>query len=390
MNRPLRTSAARILALFALTSLASGCAHATLRDVPMPGLVTGPKYEVTAVFRNVLGLPEQAAVKLNGATIGEVGRITTKDYLARVSLRIGRDYTLPADVRAEIRFASPMSEAFVELTDPAGGAGTLAPGGVIPVAATSEAPSIGDLLAATSTLVTGGSFADMKVVITELNTALSGNGENIQDLIDQLDGMVTRLNDHTAEFDASLVAMEALSTDLADDRKLFGEALETMEPAITTLSDQRHEIFALMKELRQLSAVGTSTLRSTRDDMLSILADLGPILETLTQNEAQFRQIMDGIQAFSAATTSATYGLFLNFDLTTIFDQDALSSTIGALPSGAPGAQPGAQPDPSAPATQPGTASSDPSQVVPPVGQPTDLSKALVDVLRGVLGGGTP
>lgn len=378
MNRPV---------VLLLAVLMSGCSQATLRDVPMPGLVSGPTYEVTAVFRNVLGLPEQAAVKLNGATIGEVGTIETKDYLARVRLNIGRDFTIPADIRAEIRFASPMSEAFVELTDPPGGGGTLAAGGVIPVAATSEAPSIGDLLAATSTLVTGGSFADMKIVITELNTALSGNGKNIQALIDQLDGMVTRLNDHTDQFDASLTAMEGLSSDLADDRALFGEALETMEPAISTLSDQRQEIFDLMDELRRLSDVGTSTLRDTRTSMLAILRDLGPILETLTKNEAQFRMIMDGIRAFSVATTSATYGLFLNFDLTTVFDQDALTSTLGSLPSPPSGAKSGGRSSAKTP-SKPQV----PSVGLPktPGAQPKDVPKTLVDVLRGLLGGGTP
>jgi phospholipid/cholesterol/gamma-HCH transport system substrate-binding protein len=322
----------------------SGCANATLRDVPMPKVVGGSTYEVTAVFDNVLGLPEQAAVKWDGATIGEVGTISTADYAARVGLQISDKFRLPADVQAEIRFGSPMGEAFVELTDPPGTTATTLPaGGVIELKRTSSAPSIGNLLSATSTLVTGGSYADMKVIITELNDALRGNGPGIRRLINELDGMVTRLNEHTAQFDAALDSMQRFSSGLAEDRALVGESLDTFDPAIKTLSDQRTEIIDLMTQLRKVSGTATGSIDQTRESMLSVLADLKPVLDTLTENEATFRQIMVGIHDFAKATTSAIFGLFLNFDLTTLFDPDAL---LGSLPgmSGAPTATQFAKP----------------------------------------------
>jgi phospholipid/cholesterol/gamma-HCH transport system substrate-binding protein len=317
--------------LVALALSASGCANATLRDVPMPKVVGGSTYEVTAVFGNVLGLPEQASVKWDGATIGEVGTISTADYAARVGMQISDKFQLPSDVRAEIRFGSPMGEAFVELTDPPGGGDAKLPaGGVIEQKETSSAPSIGNLLSATSTLVTGGSYADMKVIITELNAVLRGNGPGVRHLIDELDGMVTRLNAHTAQFDDALDSMQRFSSELADDRALVGDSLDKLEPAVATLSDQRTEILDLMKQLRKVSGTATTTIDQTRESMLSVLADLEPVLDTLTENEATFRLIMQGIHDFAKATTSAIFGLFLNFDLTTLFDPNALLSLPGA------------------------------------------------------------
>lgn len=295
----------------------SGCA--TLRDVPMPGLVSGDTYEATAVFDSALGLPEQAAVKLDGAIVGEVATIETVDYRARVGLRIREQVEVPADVRAELRFASPMGEAFVELSaPPGGGAGRLTDGGVIET--TSEAPSIADLLSAVSTLVTGGSFADMKVIVTELNTALRGKSGDIRRLLGRLDGMVTRLNDHTAEFDVALASMDRLSRDLAGDRALLGRAMTQLEPAIRTLSSQRDELFRLMAQLRRLSATGSATIAQSRTAMLSVLDDLGPVLDTLTRNERSFAPIFDGIRSFGGNTEAATFGAFLNFDLTMRMD----------------------------------------------------------------------
>lgn len=329
MRRTHRRMALPLALSAALAGSLAGCG--TLQDVPMPPLVGGDKYEVTAVFGNVLGLPPQAPVKMDGATIGEVSEIATVDYTARVLLQVSTEYPLPADVHAEIRFGSPMGEAFIELSDPSGGADArLGEGGVIPQSATSQAPSIGDLLSATSTLVTGGSFADMKTVITELNTALTGNSGNIRHLVAQLDGMVTRLNQHTAQFDVALTSLDRLSRGLAADRALIGESLQKLEPAVRTLSAERKQILTLLAELRRLSRTATGTLTQTRADMLSVLADLGPVLENLQANQAEFHQILAGIHDFGVATDSAMWGAFLNFDLTTIFDADALS-TLGAV-----------------------------------------------------------
>lgn len=355
----------------------SGCANATLRDVPMPKVVSGPTYEVTAVFDNVLGLPEQAAVKWDGATIGEVGTISTADYAARVGLQISDKFQLPSDVKAEIRFGSPMGEAFVELTDPEGGSNaTLAPGGVIELKETSSAPSIGNLLSATSTLVTGGSYADMKVIITELNNVLRGNGPGIRRLITELDGMVTRLNEHTAQFDEALDAMQRFSSGLADDRKLVGESLDTFEPAIETLSDQRDEILDLMEELRNVSGTATTTIDRTRESMLSLLEDLAPVLDTLTENEAVFRHIMKGIHDFAKATSSAIFGLFLNFDLTTLFDPDAL---LGSLPGVSDATAAAAKSEKATAEVKPRD-----EEQPKPLG---DVTSSVTDLVTGLLGG---
>ena len=378
MRRPVGLLPNIIIAI-AVAFSASGCANATLRDVPMPKVVSGSTYKVTAEFDNVLGLPEQAAVKWDGATIGEVGTIKTSDYIARVGLQISDKFTLPSDVKAEIRFGSPMGEAFVELTDPSGDAGGALPeDGLIRLRETSSAPSIGNLLSATSTLVTGGSYADMKVIITELNNVLRGNGPGIRRLITELDGMVTRLNEHTEQFDEALDSMQRFSSDFADDRKLVGESLDTFEPAIETLSDQRQEILDLMEELRNVSGTATKTIDQTRESMLSILADLAPVLDTLTENEATFRKIMQGIHDFAKATTSAIFGLYLNFDLTTLFDVNALLSGLPFSNPASDTAKTVAKPTVKAESKKPTTTTP---------ARPDNVVSGVTGLLNGLLGG---
>lgn len=331
----MRTRRISIPAVAACLLLLSGCRPLTLQDVPLPSLVNGPTYTVTAVFKNVLGLPQQAPVKMNGTTVGEVGSIDTVDYTARVQLRLLQSAKVPANVHAEVALSSPMGSAYVQLTAPSEAANSpiLGQGDTVGLAATSQAPSVSDLLSAASTLLTGGDFADLKVIINELNAVLKGNSGNIRTVIARSSQMLTRLNQHTAQFDQALNSLHQLSSGLVHDQALLGQSLAAFAPAINTLSSERTQIFALMDRLRELSTTSAATLARTRPDMLSILSDLGPVLETLTRNQANFHATLKGIERFAGATDSALWGDYLNFNLTTIFDQTALTTLVSPTPS---------------------------------------------------------
>jgi len=207
---------------------------------------------------------------------------------------------------------------------------------------------------------------------------LRGNGPGIRRLITELDGMVTRLNEHTEQFDEALDSMQRFSSDFADDRKLVGESLDTFEPAIETLSDQRQEILDLMEKLRNVSGTATNTIDQTRDSMLSILADLAPVLDTLTENEATFRKIMQGIHDFAKATTSAIFGLYLNFDLTTLFD-------VNALLSGLPLSNPAS--DTAKTASKPAVKAAPNQPTTPKSAKPDNLVSGVAGLVSGLLNG---
>lgn len=308
----------------------SGCG-VSLDDVPLPSIVSGPTYQVTAVFSDALGLPDQAAVKLDGAVVGEVEQVRADGYTARVTMKIRQSVSVPANVRAEIQFSSPMGEAFVALAPPASAsAALLSNGSVIGIAATDAAPSATDLLGTLSTVVSGGTFADLSTIVQQLKVALNGNTVNVRSLIENLDGSLQSLNAHTATFEATLTNLDRLSSGLAHDRGVLSSAIAAYEPAVRVLSSQTDQALQLMAQLRRLSDSGQQTLAAGRTQMISVTQSLGPILDTLTRNEAVFPQIFQGIGAFGRASVSAGYGLYANFDLTTIVATNVLLS--GGLP----------------------------------------------------------
>lgn len=306
-----------LVALIVGGALLTGCA--SLEDVPMPSVVKGPTYEVTAVFDNALGLPDQADVKLDGAIVGEVEKVKADGYTARVTMKVKTSVQLTSTSRAELQFTSPMGEAFVALIAGAAGGTPLADGATIGLKSTNAAPSATDLLATLSTVVSGGTFADLSVIVKQLNVALEGNTGNVRSIIENLDGTLQGLNAHTATFETALDNLSRLSKGLADDRALLSQAITGFEPTVKVLRTQTDQALALMAELRRLSDSGQTLIASGRAHMVAVARDLGPILDTLTRNEAVFPKIFDGIGAFGRASESTGYGLFANFDLTTIF-----------------------------------------------------------------------
>ncbi|MGN6162020.1 MAG: MCE family protein [Marmoricola sp.] len=324
-----------IALLVATIVVLSGCG-VSLENVPLPRIVSGPTYRVTAIFTDALGLPDQASVKLDGAVVGEVETVRPAGYTARVTMVIRKAITVPSNVHAEIQFSSPMGEAFVALTPPRDPASTpLADGAVIGAAATDAAPSATDLLATLSSVVSGGTFANLSTIVQQLKIALAGNTGNVRSLIENLDGSLRALNAHTSTFDAALSSLHRLSQGLARDRGLLSSAIAGFEPTVRVLRAQTGQALKLMTQLRRLSASGQQTIAAGRTHMIAVTRDLGPILDTLTRNAAVFPKIFDGINAFGRGSASAGYGLYANFDLTTIFSSNALvGASLGALALG--------------------------------------------------------
>ncbi|MEI2669968.1 MAG: hypothetical protein V9G13_02290 [Marmoricola sp.] len=82
-------------------------------------------------------------------------------------------------------------------------------GDKIPLTATNAAPDVNNLLTTAATVITGGLFADLNVIITQLNTGLDGNQKVVRSLLQQLDQSLTRLNARTADFDRALNSIDA-------------------------------------------------------------------------------------------------------------------------------------------------------------------------------------
>lgn len=303
----------------------SGCGI-SLEDVPLPSLVDGPTYSITVEFEDALNLPVDAPVKLDGATVGQVTEVEAGDYVAEVELALSTTVELRDTSRAEIRLTSPMGTAFVQLLPGTGGE-MIAAGDTLPAAATSSAPDVTDLLSALSTVVTGGSFADISTIISQLNVALTDNTGKVRSLLRRLDTALTDLNADFPRVDRLTAGLDRLTQRLADDLPEITGSLTDLAALVTSLDRQRVDLVAAMESLSRFDAVATPLTDAVRADLVAQLKDMRPVIRTLLRGRKDIDGVMHGLIAFAAGSDSAAPGDFANFDLTFLLDPDAFTAT---------------------------------------------------------------
>ncbi len=321
--RPLGARIAAALLGSVLGAGLAGCG-ATLEDLPQPGGgVESPNYEITAVFADVLNLPEGARVRVDGVDVGRVTAIDTEDFLAQVRMRIPVRIALTDKATAELRITTPLGEGFVEL-DPGQGTTTLADGATLPLTSTSTTAGVEDMLSAASLLLSGGGLGQLKTVITELNQALDSKRGDTGRLLRSLNSVLDSFNQRSDDIDRTLDALDGLSGTLATRRDTLLAALKDTAPAAQLLADNTHKLTELLVKLQGFATVADRVVRQTREDLVATLREIQPVLDALMSISDDVAPTLRQLVRFGAFLDAATPGDYLTGDV------EVSDSSLGA------------------------------------------------------------
>lgn len=307
------TRRAFLAGTIASTFALGGCGL-SLQTLPKLTNVSGSTYPLQAQFANVLNLPIDAQVRSGAEIIGEVGAISTHEFVADVTLDIKKNVTVVQGTTAQVRFDNPLGDEYVLLTAPpnARSAPPLAPHSVIQLASTGTAPSVEDVFGGLSLLLNGGGINQLEVIIHELNNTFNGNQPQIRQLLSTVTGAVTTLSNGHVPIDNALAAIEHLTQTLdgnnGSNAQEISSSIASIAPAIGILASENSSFDQIISSLSGLGAAGTkiaeySTLNSENDlkDLLPVVnelngvaAVLGPDLATLSQFEASTPRIIPG------------------------------------------------------------------------------------------------
>lgn len=277
---------ARWTALAAVGALVlGGCDFDGAYDLPLPGspVSEDDAFEVTAEFRDVLNVVPRSPVMVDDVVVGEVTEVERQDWHAVVTLRIRDDVELPDNVLADIRQVSLLGEKYVALEEPTEQepAGRLEQGDDIALAETGRNPEVEEVLGALSFMLSGGGVAQLGTITHEANEVMSGREDRLRSLLGSLEGVVGTLDDQKRDIINAMESLDNLTGTLNAEKDVIGGALDAVGPAIDVLADQHDELVAMLGSLDRLGRVGTRVIRASKEDVLSILADLEPVLRGL-------------------------------------------------------------------------------------------------------------
>ncbi|ALG12631.1 MCE family protein [Kibdelosporangium phytohabitans] len=280
------------LGLVLAAVLLAGCTEGGfggLYNTPLPGGadVGDHPYQVTAQFGDVLDLVPQASVKVNDVAVGRVTKIelTPDNKMALVTLVVNGAVTLPANAGAELRQSSLLGEKFVQLRAPAGEQpqGQLTNGAVVPLSRTNRNPEVEEVLGALSMLLNGGGIEQLRTIVGELNSVLSGNEKQIRELLTNVRTLVSTLDGQRDSIVRAIDGLAKLSGTLVAQTGNLTNAVDNLSPGLKVLEQQRTQLTGMLTALDTLSDVAVDTVNRSKKDLVADLKLLEPTLRKLVE-----------------------------------------------------------------------------------------------------------
>ncbi|NOS24221.1 MlaD family protein, partial [Mycobacteroides abscessus] len=244
--RTVRMAAATLMT----ASVLSGCATNGLGDLPLPapGIGSGG-YRLTALFSNVLNLPDSAKVKLAGADVGQVDEMHVRNFTAVTTLRILDGVRLPKGSTAELRSATPLGDVFVSIRPPVGASADgplLADGDTIGLDSTTAAATVESVLSSAALASNGGAVRNLTNVVNGFGKATGDQGQAFGDLINDSNRLLGVLNSRSAQISEALTQTSQLADQLDAKNQVVTDIVTAAGPATETLASNTAQLSELL------------------------------------------------------------------------------------------------------------------------------------------------
>ena len=290
------------LLLTAILPAMSGCGWRGLNSLQMPGTQGGGpgSFVVQAQMPEVSNLQPNTAVQVSDVNVGTVTKIERQGWHALVTMRLNGDVNLPANATVTLAQTSLLATLHLELAPPAGvpAQGKLANGSVIPLSAAGAYPNNEQTLAIVSMLLNGGGLGQLQDITQAFGTAFGGRGQELRDLLEQLNKFVGYLNDQKDDIIAATDSLNQLVGKFAAQKPVVDKALHTIPQALSVLADQRDNLTDAVDQFGKLSAVTADSVNKTKASLVQELKDVGPVLESLANAGPDMTRSLDILTTF--------------------------------------------------------------------------------------------
>jgi phospholipid/cholesterol/gamma-HCH transport system substrate-binding protein len=298
-----RRMAASLMLIGAVMFALSGCADwRGLNTLPLPGTQgKGPgSYVVQAQMPDVNNLQQNSRVRVADVTVGNVTKIERQGWNALVTMRLNGDVDLPANATAKLGQTSLLGSQHIELAPPvdAPPQGRLHDGSLIPLARSGLYPTTEQTLATLSMVLNGGGIGKIGDITEAFSTAFRGREKDLRSLIGQLDRFTAYLNDQSGDIIAATESLNRLAGQVAEQQPVVDRALKTIPDALAELNKQRENLVEAADKLGQFSALITDTVNQSKEDVVKILRDTGPVLESLANAGPSMTRALSGLATF--------------------------------------------------------------------------------------------
>lgn len=304
-----------------LTAALAGCV-VNPNDLPVPGAAgTGSgSYEITAMVPAATGLVHNAPILMNDVTVGSVGRIEVKDWNAEITMRLERGVEVPVGSHVMVGMTSVLGSTHLQIVEPEDtSAGFMTAGESIPMVSCPEQdnvpsadpanpqpdlteaqrieacnyPTTEQVLSSLSVVLNGGGLTQLGDVISEVNAIFTDPGDpetgeptprqSVANLIPELSELIADLDAQKFNIIRAMEGVERLSATLNEQKPTIERALASGPDILGLLVNQRQNLTDALEAVGDLSRTANEVLDANSEDIETIVANIAPLLEQLSQ-----------------------------------------------------------------------------------------------------------
>jgi phospholipid/cholesterol/gamma-HCH transport system substrate-binding protein len=225
-----------------------------LLGLTIANTTTGPTTGYTARFTDATGLNVGDDIRMSGVRIGQVSDISVaENKYADVRFDVEAGRQLPRTITATIKYRNLIGQRYVSLGIGSGDTNAvLRAGDMIPVERTQPALNLTQLFNGFQPLFQALNPEDVNKLANELIQVLQGEGGTIDSVLS-----------HTA----------SLASTIASKDQVIGQVIDNLNTVLTTVNDRTTQVAGLIDQLQQL-ATGLAQQRGSIGEAIGALGDL--------------------------------------------------------------------------------------------------------------------
>lgn len=295
-------------------ALMSGCAL-SLQQLPAGRSAQGSSYRVTADFERADRILLGAEVRIGQKIVGRVHDLDTDGRTAQVGLSLSESVAIPDNATANVELPSALGDPFIRLAIPADRSPhLLTEGSVIPQSHTGLGPALEASLATLGMVLNGSGLDQMKTIITELNTAFGGRGDEVRTLTTRLNHTLGTAAAHQGDLNRTLDAANAVAQELTDQQAVLDRGLDVASPVMALLISQRDQITALVDSTSALAGHANEVLAQTSSQLGAEIDQTAAVLASMRSFNTEVTPALTNMNRFLAGFSGAVRGDYLDFD----------------------------------------------------------------------------
>lgn len=299
------------LGAFLVITLISGAFVAVLAG----NLRFGPSESYRAVFASASGISDGSEVRIAGVPVGSVSGVELDGAgHAIVTFTVDKDHRLTRGTLALIRYKNLIGDRFLELRQGAGDMIWLDPGGEIPLADTTPALDIDQVVNGFKPLLQGLDPNQANSLATSLIAVLNGQETAVSTLVDQLTVLTTSLSDRDQAIGRIIDNFNEVLQTINNRHQKFDDLIDGLANLVRGLSQDRGSISGSLVKIDDLTAALGDVVTSVRPDLANSIGQLGRLSGNLNANADTLSTILADLpETYRLTGRASSYGSFVNF-----------------------------------------------------------------------------